>query len=198
MNRKILVPVLVVMALVAGIPVAQAGVTINPQIGVNASQLDNDPVNGEHKARAGWQLGGYLRFDSAKFHLQPGLFYHLVGTELQTRNQLTHEEFIFKNEVHSIQFPVLIGYDVIHGGLIDLRLQAGTCVDFITGVDDNDHFTKGDLNSTYWSFKFAVGIDVSLLTFDLGYDLGMSNYFEDNMMDDAKMSGWFLNGGVRF
>jgi len=121
-----------------------------------------------------------------------------VGTELQTENELTHEEFNFKNEVHSIQFPVLIGYNVIHGGSVDLRLQAGTCVDFITGVDDNDHFSKGDLKTTYWSFKFAAGIDVSLLTFDLGYDLGMSNYFEDNMLSDSKMSGWFLNGGVRF
>jgi len=69
MSRQILVPALVAALLVAGVPTADAGMTINPQIGVNSSQLDNDPQNGEHKARAGWQLGGYLRFDSATFYL---------------------------------------------------------------------------------------------------------------------------------
>ncbi len=198
MDKRLIIVLLVASTLAAAIPGTVTGMTINPQIGVNASQLSNDPINGEHKARAGWQVGGYLRFDSSKFYLQPGLFYHMVGTELQTTNEITHATSTFENQVHSIHFPVVVGFNVIDGDTVDLRLQAGTSVDFITGVDSNDHFTKNDLNSSYWSFKFAAGVDFSILSIDLGYDLGMSNYFVDEREDDAKMSGWFLNAGLRF
>jgi len=197
MNRKlILLAVLSITVLLVGME-AQA-LTINPQIGVNASVLNNDPGSHQHNARVGWQVGGYLRFDNKTFYIQPGLFWHNIGTELETKNEITNETQTFQNSVHSLQIPVVIGYNVIDGGTVDLRLQTGTSVDFITSVDDNNYFTKDDLNSSYWSFKFAVGVDVSILSFDLGYDLGMSNYFVDERGNDGKMSGWFLNAGLRF
>ncbi len=198
MDKKLLMLLLVVGILISGIPKTVIGMTLNPQIGINSSLLGNDPQNGEHKARIGWQMGGYLRFDSEKFYIQPGLFYHLVGTELQSTNEITQVESVFQNQIHSIHFPVLVGFNVLDGGAVDLRLQTGTSIDFITGVDSNDHFTKDDLNSTYWSLKFAVGVDFSILSIDLGYDLGMSNFFQDERQDDAKMKSFFLNAGVRF
>ena len=198
MEQKLRMLLLVFVALAVAIPVTASAVTFNPQIGVNSSILTSDPQNGEHQTRAGWQVGGYVRFDSKKFYFQPGLFYHLMGTELQTKNQITHEEFTFQNQVHSIQVPLLIGYNVVDGSTFDLRLQAGTCTDFITGVDHNDHFTKDDLNGNFWSFKFAVGVDFSILSLDLGYDLGMDNFYADERQDDGKMNSFFLNAGVRF
>ncbi len=198
MEKKLLMLLLVGLVLVGGIPTTASAMTFNPQIGVNSSVLTNDPQNGEHKARGGWQVGGYLRFDSRKFYLQPGLFYHMIGTELQTEDEITHSESTFQNQVHTIQVPLLVGFNAIDGDTFDLRLQAGTCTDFITGVDHNDHFTKDDLNTTFWSFKFAVGVDFSILSLDLGYDLGMSNFYVDERQDDGKMNSFFLNAGVRF
>ena len=197
--RKTLVlgAVLVGSILISGAK-AQA-LTINPQIGVNTSILSNDPGNHTSNARVGWQVGGYLRFDDQKrLYIQPGIFWHNVGTEVETKNQITQETQTFQNSVHSIQIPVVAGFNLVDGGSVDLRLQAGTAIDFITSVDDNNYFTQDDLESNYWSFKFALGVDLSILSFDLGYDLGMSNYFVDERGNDGKMSGWFLNAGVRF
>jgi len=198
MKMRKAVLLLVTVILLGGLVSVSSAMTINPQIGVNASALDTDPTNGEHKARAGWQVGGYLRFDNSKFYLEPGLFWHMVATELQTKDELTHEEHLFQNTVHSIQIPVMVGFNVIDGSTVDLRLQAGTAIDIITSVDDNNYFTKDDLESTYWSFKFAAGVDFSILSVDLGYDLGMSDYFTDDTGRAGKMSGWFLNAGLRF
>ncbi len=197
MNKKLVFLALITATLLMAGTAAQA-LTINPQIGVNASALDSDPANGEHKARAGWQVGGYLRFDNSKFYLQPGIFWHMVGTELETEDQIKHETQTFQNTVHSIQIPVVVGFNVIDGDSFDLRLQAGTAIDFITSVDDNNYFSKDDLESSYWSFKFAVGADFWILSADLGYDLGMSDYFTDEDGREGKMSGWFLNAGLRF
>ena len=197
MNKNLVFLALITMSLLVGSTAIQA-ITINPQIGVNASQLDTDPANGEVKARPGWQLGGYLRFDNSKLYVQPGIFWHMVGTELETKNEITHETTTFKNSVHSIQIPVLAGFNLIDGDMIDFRLQAGTAIDFITSVDDNNHFDKDDLNTSYWSLKFAVGADFWIMSVDLGYDLGMSDYFKDSDGRGGKMSGWFLNAGLRF
>ena len=197
MKNRLVFQTLITATLLMASTAAQA-LTINPQIGINASALDSDPVNGEHKARAGWQVGGYLRFDNNKFYLQPGLFWHLVATELKTEDAIKHETHTFQNSVHSLQIPVLVGFNVIDGETFDLRLQAGTAIDFITSVDDNNYFTQDDLNSSYWSFKFAVGADFWILSADLGYDLGMSDYYSDEDGRSGKMNGWFLNAGLRF
>ena len=168
--------------------------TFNPQIGVNASALDNDPVDSEFKTGKGWQVGVYLRLDTSRFYLQPGLFWHVINTELETTDQITQETSTFENSVYSIRFPLVIGANVIDGEIFDLRLQFGTAVDFITNVDDNNHFTRGDLNSSYISLVFAVGIDIALFTVDLGYDLGVTDYFTVRYGDTSgKMHGWFLN-----
>lgn len=197
MSKLLAVLALITISMLVGGTATQA-VTFNPQVGVNISALDTDPVNAEHSARAGFQVGGYLRFDVKKFYIEPGIFWHFVGTKLETKNEITQETNLYHHSVHSIQIPVMAAYNIINGETFDLRLQAGTAIDIITSVDANNYFTKDDLSSTYWSFKFAVGADFWILSADLGYDLGMSNYFTDEHARNGKMSGWFLNAGVRF
>ena len=80
-------------------------------------------------------------------------------------------------------------------GAAGLRLYAGPTVTIVTSVADNDFgIVKDDYESTIWGGVLGAGVDVSTLTIDVNYEVGLSKVFKAD--DDAKQS--VLRGLVGF
>jgi hypothetical protein len=188
---------LIVLALFCFHASAQAVIVLTPQIGVNASRLTSDPEGAENSMRPGWQAGGYLRLGQDNLYLQPGIFWYRISTQLETKESL-QESQVFGNTIDSIQIPLMVGFHVINTGRFNLRLQLGAAADIITGVDENPRISKEDLNDMNWLLKAAVGVDIAIVTLDLGYDKGISNYFKDDADNTGKMDSIVFNVGLGF
>jgi len=179
---------------------------INPQIGINAATLSGETDNIKHDANVGWQIGGYLRYGK-RFYIQPGIFWHYMNTE--TTDASSADDFKFDQQISTIQVPVCVGFNIIDGDGLVLRVFGGAAVSFLTSVDDNAaDLDKDDINSTQWLGRIGAGVDFLLFTVDLGYDYGFSNFYTDELIAEAALGGidasdtkiqeFFLNFGLKF
>lgn len=179
---------------------------INPQIGINAATLTNNAEDIQNDANVGWQIGGYLRYGK-RFYIQPGIFWHYMNTE--TTDASSIDDFKFEQKISTIQVPVCVGFNIIDGDGLVLRVFGGAAVSFLTNVDDNAaDLDKDDINSTQWLGRIGVGVDFTMFTADLGYDYGFSEFYSDEAIADAALGGldvsntkiqeFFLNLGLKF
>ena len=102
--------------------------------------------------------------------------------------------------LQDVRIPVVLGLKIIRSRVIALRIFAGGVPAFVTGVSVNDFdITKDDLKSAIWSGRVGAGLDFTLLTFDIGYDFGLSDLFAETSGDDGvKRNAFFVAAGLRF
>jgi hypothetical protein len=174
---------------------------INPQVGISLSQLSTDPEEAENQYHLGYHFGGYLRLGNT-IYLQPGIFWHRMGFELQTTEEIEDEQD-FENDINSIQVPVLLGINVINSELFTLRANGGGVASFITSVKENPLISEDDFKSTIFSARVGAGVDLFGLTADAGYDFGLTEIFKDTEVfdieidNDTKINSWFFSVGLK-
>ena len=180
---------------------SHTSIVLNPQVGINMTQLSTDPEGAEKQYRLGYHFGGYLRIGDM-IYLQPGVFLNRMGFELQTTDEIENEHD-FQNDISSIQVPVLLGLNVIHSDMVTLRANGGGVATFVTSVKENPLFTKDDFKKTIFSARVGAGADLFGLTADAGYDFGLTGIFKDveiagvTIEDDTKLNGWFFSVGLK-
>lgn len=188
----------------SGLGLAQ--ININPQIGMNVSKLTNVPqeldpfVN--FSSIVGYQIGGNIRI-GGNLHLQPGFYWHELGSELKI-SDIIPDDLEDKIKINIIQIPVLIGYKLINLGLLEIRLNAGPSLSFVSSVKDNifglekDHF-----RDTIWGAMVGAGVDILFISADISYEFGLSNTVEIDINDDnepefeSKNNVFRLNAGIK-
>jgi hypothetical protein len=197
----VLVAVCLLTAAITGSATAQTRIIINPQAGVNSTLFSNDVVDdqgitfGEFKSRVGFQLGGYVRIGQ-RWYLQPGAFYHNIGLKLTATEAADFDSF--DSQIHTLLVPVLVGFDIIESEFLVFRANAGGGANVRLSVDENDQITKDDVKSLSWSALFGLGLDISFITADLGYQLGLSSFFEtEDGGTDSKLRSWYGNVGIK-
>lgn len=198
MNRLLVVLWLLSLALVLA-PSAQSvpgsPVVVNPQIGFSLSKLTTDPPAATAKYRLGYQFGGYVRFGD-RVYFQPGIFWHRMGVKLRTANEVDRQ-VDFQNDINTIQVPFLIGVNVINADKLVLRAFGGGVASYVTSVHENLLYTEKDLRKTGFGVRVGVGVDLFNLTGDLGWDWGLTNFFEDRVASDAKLNSVYFSLGVK-
>jgi hypothetical protein len=179
---------------------AQSDFVINPQIGMTLSRLSTDPGDFHRSSRVGYQFGGFLRLGE-RTYLQPGVFWIRSGTKLEGRDAVTTELVKSSTDVQGFYIPVALGADIAGGEALKLRANLGGSATIVTTVNSNDFgLTKDDFKSVIWSARVGVGVDVTNLTFDAAYDLGLSNVFKSqpDFSSDAKNNIFTLTAGLKF
>jgi len=165
---------------------AAAKAVLNPQAGMtwtNYSFDDNEaPI--EDAARVGYALGGTVRFGSA-LYFAPGLYYQQTGFEATATDDLTLQTITESVGVNAFHIPVYVGF--IIGGTsaasTGLRVYGGPAATIVTSVADNDFdLTKDDYETTIWGGTIGAGFDLTSITFDLNYEIGLTDVFS---ADDA-------------
>ncbi|MEO8149750.1 MAG: porin family protein [Bacteroidia bacterium] len=180
--------------------ISKAQFQFNPQIGITAQSLSNEPDDVDQSARIGYTIGADGRMGK-RFYFQPGMFYGKSSTEYKTTDEVdTLNQSQIENQLDRTIFTVKLfgGYHLVDKDGFKLRINAGPSIDFITKVEDEkDLFEKSDFNLTLLNFKAAVGVDIWFLTAELGYGWGITNAFDDRYGNEkSKFNQLYLTVGV--
>ena len=185
MNRlsrclRVLLPVLACGAVLAA-PAAAAGpMVINPQAGVTWSNyaFDDDVAINDESGRVGYALGGNVRFGQ-KMYFAPGLFYQQTGFEATATDTVSATDITEAVGVNALHIPLYLGYN-LGATSVGFRVYAGPSLTIVTGVADNEFgLEKDDFESSIWGGVLGAGLDLTTVTFDLNYEIGLSEVFAD-------------------
>jgi hypothetical protein len=171
---------LVLATLVLGLSSSLAAAksfVINPQAGLTTTHGTNDPGDITTHGRVGWLIGGNLRL-GGKAYLSPGVYYQ------QTAFKLTQKDTVSTNDVEddigvkSFYVPLRVGVNLSpspnSSSSVGLRLYGGPSLTIISSVADNTFgITKDDYKSTHAGVEGGVGLDLSVLTFDVTYSASL-------------------------
>ena len=153
----------IVLPLIASaIGSASAQFAVNPQLGINYTNLTNPPSNVTTSAAVGFQLGADLRFGD-RLYFQPGAFFGRSATVVKFSPLDT--TFIEDNLIRTTaKVKALIGYNIIHGDAFRLRVNAGPTYEALLSVDSKDDkiaFNKSDYNGGSFNMDGGLGVDLS-------------------------------------
>lgn len=154
---------------------------INPRIGLNFSHLSGKPTIGENKVRTGFNIGFNLRFGD-RFQFEPGVHYAIHGMAF---DGALSADSLDKIAMHFIKVPILANINVINSDFFRLRLYGGWMNNILLKVDNNNYLSKDDLNIYTGGIHFGTGVDLTGLTIDLSYEVGMLDMFKSGLIGSA-------------
>ncbi len=179
---------------------AQNNKTIfNPKVGVNLSAVDGKLDDLQAAAKVGWNAGVDFRVGGKKLFLSPGL--HFNNYTARLLNDIdTDTQVNFKDEttIQALKAPVNIGFDLTgKQQLLNLYLKGGVTPTMILAVNEKAGipFSKDDLKTFTWGANVGLGMDITILTVDLNYEIGMSDYFANTTGRNNVLT---LSAGIRF
>ncbi len=178
---------------------------IGPKVGYSSNTLNVNVDSITSTASGNFNFGVFARF-GGKTYIQPEVNYLMKSGKLKSEfnNIVTNEEIKAKG----IEIPVLIGRKIIDRSILDLRVVAGPSVTFL--IKDSKQVKISDLNSSWpitstddlkdalWSLNFGAGIDVWFVTFDVHYQLGLTNIYNGSAPDTKfKSNCWNISLGIK-
>jgi Outer membrane protein beta-barrel domain len=172
---------------------------INPKVGVNLSAVDGKLNDLQAAAKVGWNAGVDFRIGGKKLFLSPGLHFNNYTARL-VNDIDTDTQVNFKDEttIQALKAPVNIGFDITgKKQLLNLYLKGGVTPTMILAVNEKAGipFSKDDLKTFTWGANVGLGMDITILTVDLNYEIGMSDYFANTTGRNNVLT---LSAGIRF
>jgi hypothetical protein len=176
--------------------------SIRPYIGINSAKITEDFEDINWQSQLGYQGGIDLQIGD-KFYLQPGLQWELIRTNFDPQNPIPGLDTKFK--ASHIRIPLMLGVKALSSSsnLFNFRIYTGPDVAFT--VSHSDHSFLGveinddTYNKLHWSWNGGVGVDFLFLFVDVGYKFGVSEYFnQDNVNNPARTNVFFANVGMKF
>jgi len=176
-----------------------AQLTVKPHLGFNFSRLSTEPVNYESpSARPGGMLGIGFKFGES-WYLEPGIQLTSMSWDMvhSTDQDLDYSPFI-----NGIRVPFVGGYQFgSNDALVNFRVFAGLSAQFILDVDQpniSDEVPQPeDFTGTIWGANVGMGLDIWFLYLELGYDAGLSKYFQNTAkFGEGKNNMLWLTLGV--
>ncbi|HMY83538.1 MAG TPA: porin family protein [Saprospiraceae bacterium] len=153
-----------------------AQTTINPRIGLNISHLSGKPSIGENESRTGFNIGFNLRFGD-RFQFETGAHYATHGVGF---NDARGKDTLDRAPMHFVKLPLLANINIVNSEVFRLRVYGGWMNNFLLKVDNNSLLSKEDVNVYTGGIHFGTGLDLTGLTIDLSYEVGMMDFFKGN------------------
>lgn len=176
---------------------AMAQFEIRPHVGTNLQDLTKSDDGTEWKGTPGFQVGVNLMIGN-QFYIQPGIQYVVSKSELE----FTAGTGTATLTTSSLRVPVLVGYRFVDPSdepLLNLRIFGGALANFPVNASFNeDGLEDVDVGSANYGLTAGAGIDISIFFVEAGYDIGLSNVFDDkDVTVDTKQNQFQLNAGLR-
>ncbi|MDY0102142.1 MAG: porin family protein [Lentimicrobium sp.] len=151
--------------------------TIGPKAGASFSSFSTEQDQIESEVRSSLNFGAFVRFGN-KVYLQPELMF------MNRKGDITRSDLFESNKsIHlkTLDIPVLIGAKVIDTKVFNIRILAGPVASLALNRDittDNweTGITSDDIRSANWGIQAGAGVDFLMLTFDLKYEFGISDF----------------------
>lgn len=180
--------------------VSYAQFAVNPKVGLNFSRLSADPQDGEDKSRWGFNVGADFRFGD-RFKIISGIHYARYGTTLRSNsNQQDIEDDV---KVHLLRIPVVASINIVNLNMLQWRVYGGVSGNVFLKVDDNAWFTKDNFKPLNYGLRIGSGVDFTILTLDVDYEVGLGKVFSGELIDkliypkNATNNVLTLSAGVR-
>lgn len=195
MKRYILLSALVLSAsLVLG------QFTVGPKVGYNASKLSTNLDTVSSQFKSGFQIGAFVRIGK-RFYIQPELYYTTQGGVFESNK----ENWKQKVNIGSLDIPALVGFKIINGDKVNLRILAGPMASFIVNKNVKDAggilgpIENADINSINWAIQAGAGVDVLFMTLDIRYQIGLNNLIKTIKTSDinSKNNVWVVSLGFK-
>lgn len=174
---------------------SQAQVGFRPYVGVNSHTLTENFEDADWKSALGYQLGLDVQIGS-KFYVQPGLQLEFAKNKIEPTGTGTGIEINVKRT--HLRLPVMVGYAFGNlDGNFSFRIFTGPNASIVLNSDAEDFdLDKDDLKSAVFGWNAGAGVDISILFIDLGYQIGLSEVFE-NFDNGSKDNFYYANAGIR-
>lgn len=177
---------------------AQAQFAVNPQAGINFTQLTNTPSGIVSSGSMGWQLGADFRLGD-RFYFQPGAFFGRSVTYIK----FTPLDTVYVDDMirTTAKVKALVGYNLIHREGFKLRVNAGPTYEALLSIDSKDDkiaFNKKDYNGGSFNLDAGLGVDIWKISLEGGLSYGLSNAYKDSgkFMKDSKYFTWYATVGI--
>lgn len=154
----------------------------------NATGSDADaPAGADKKARVGFGGGGVLGIElSPTFKAQIEALYMMKGVKYEATSGDSSETV----KADYLEFPVTLHFVPAMNGNVKPRFFVGPYLGillsakdktegFADPADNYDVDIKDFMKSTEFGLTFGAGVNISAVTIDLRYDLGLSKNFEE-------------------
>ena len=170
-----------------------AQITLRPYAGISSNSLTEDFEDAEWKSKIGYQLGADLQIGN-RFYVQPGVQVEFAKNAIDDLVGGGETDFTRTN----LRIPVMVGYAF---GQIDgnfaARIFTGPNASFVLNGKLEEDDVKDDLKSAVFGWNVGAGLDFSILFVDLGYQVGLSEVFENGLDNDSKNNRFYANVGLR-
>lgn len=132
----------------------------------------------------------FMRINFARHFLQPELSYHINRCDIAFNKPLPDDAPIgslpdqasISTEIHSIDIPVIYGYNIIKDGAYSLAVFGGPEVRYILPRQSKALFVNFDQQNISEDFRrlnlcatLGVAVTISRIFFDFRYDIGLHN-----------------------
>lgn len=174
---------------------------INPQLGINMTNLTDNPQHTDTKAAVGFQVGADLRFGD-RLYFQPGAYFGRSATVVKfgAADTAIIEDNLIRT---TAKVKALMGFNLIHGDAFKLRVNVGPTYDVLLSVDSKDskiEFNKDDYNAGSFNMDAGLGADIAIFTVETGVSYGLSKAYKDagQLQSDAKYFTFYATIGLVF
>jgi len=181
---------------------AQGPFSFGPKVGWNSDRLTTDYTEYIKDFKSGFQGGIFFSLYLNKLYIQPEAYFSFKRGALQaTINPLDPQSKLIVHQsvnLQSIDVPLLIGFKVLDLKLIRFRIWGGPVASYLvnkeyhlsntsTGDDLTNQIAGTDFKRSTWSGQIGAGIDLLMLTFDVGYDFGLDSFLTIRSLDDFNL-----------
>ncbi len=152
------------------------------KIGYNASKLTTNIDSVKAQFQSGFHVGLFARI-GGRLHFQPELLYTLQGGLFKSNVNTNNWEQ--KVRIGSMDIPLLVGFKLLNGEKINVRLNAGPMASFVVNKSVKEAggvtgpITTADINSINWYIQAGAGVDIWFLTLDIRYQVGLNKLINE-------------------
>lgn len=137
--------------------------------GANFSNLSLSKNGLNSKYSPGYHAGVFTRADLSKFYIQAELLYATKRSKIET-NTLGNKQVKW----NSIEVPVLLGYKLLQGEALNLRVFGGGVYSYVindkTSVLRNVEQSFQKFDKSNIGYQAGAGVDFGRLSFDVKYE----------------------------
>lgn len=144
----------------------------------------------------------FMRINMKKHYIQPEVSYNVTKCEitfdkLGSQHPAIEPDYASVQSVlHSIDFPVLYGYNVVKKGPYGMSIFAGPKLRYLWGKKNEITFSNFDqkgIHEKLYPFNISavigVGVNISRIFFDFRYEQGIGNISKSITYDNINSDG---------
>ena len=173
------------------------------KIGYNGNKLTTNLDSIKSNFNSGFHVGAWAHFGK-RLYFAPEVLYCMSGGVFTYSGSVSDPRYWSqKITVGSLDVPLLLGFKIIHSGVITWRLELGPGVAFAMSKkiseDIKAKIQVSDISTANMYVLGGTGIDVLFLTLDVRYKYGLTNLISDasNMTFDTKSNVFLVSLGFR-